>query len=256
MHGPAWVLMAVTASVPSQPSARAPQGLCSLEDVDDYDLADATGEGDYQPLGRNGLPVQAPAQLTAEQRDRIEMNRQLALERAQARQAAAGAAPIGQQGGNANADEMEAAWADSMMAGIAGDEDMEDAFAQAEADAMGAFDDEDVDEAEDLVGAPPAAAPAANEPPEPEVSDSEPSDSEPESDPDDDEEQADAGADATQRLGSGDDGDEATQVQGGAGEPLAGDGSALRELPAQAAAQARAQALAEAAALEAGSDSD
>jgi len=70
--------------VPSQPSPRAPQGLCSLEDVDDYDLADATGEGDYQPLGRNGLPVQAPAQRTAEQRDRIEMNRQLALERAQA----------------------------------------------------------------------------------------------------------------------------------------------------------------------------
>jgi hypothetical protein len=85
------------------------QGLCQLDDLDDYELADK-GEHLYDEWEQAGgrptdgladwgdedeLPAAPPVELSDEQRERMEQNKRLALEKAAARRAAAGGATAG-----------------------------------------------------------------------------------------------------------------------------------------------------------------
>ena len=146
------------------------QGLCDLDDIEDYsyELADKNagtaeqrwedaGLGEPDDWGETSAPASAPVVVSDEQRERMERNKRLALERAAARKAAAGGAPA--SGGApetaaapaAEEDEdMEAAWAEET--GVGFDMGFDEFDEEAEADMFGDY--------EEHMAPPPAPAPA------------------------------------------------------------------------------------------------
>lgn len=145
------------------------QGLCQLEDIEDYELADQGdhfaadgqwdddaadmdyGGGHYSECDDHGSEPVLPVVVTDEQRERIERNKRAAMERAAVRQVAStGVSSSGEQRVTVTAraaqpvmeeeEDFEAAWA----AAEGGDEGGFDAFDEEAAAEAGfdAFDEE------------------------------------------------------------------------------------------------------------------
>lgn len=143
------------------------QGLCGLEDIDDYELADkgdhlasedGYGDGgadadvfsDWDAGGETSAPA---AVISEEQRDRMEQNKREALERAAARKAAAAVASGPNAGGVGGGppppedEDMDIAWAEAHAHGAEEfdpfDEEVEAGFnafdEEAEAEVFGDF---------------------------------------------------------------------------------------------------------------------
>ena len=166
------------------------QGLCSIDDADDYGLADydiGNEDEHAEELEPTGVGLETADALRAchgiseEQRQRMERNRQAALAKQQpGARASTGAAPAPAAAGPPPPDEeeedYEALWAAEAAAGGGGFDDDEAAFAldaEAEMDVMGDFDDEEemtaparAPQQPPPAAAPAAAAPAASQEPE------------------------------------------------------------------------------------------